>query len=132
VVNTGSELILFDTGNGALRREHERLRGRVPDGDLVARLAQAGYQAEDIDVVASCKATTRRRADRGRQAGVLTRATCSARPSSISGSGEGARGAFDRGCSCRSRVLADRAASSPGDEIAPGIRSVDAVATCPA
>src|SRR5258708_24129108 len=35
IVNTGKQLVLFDTGNGALGREHERLRGRLPDGQLV-------------------------------------------------------------------------------------------------
>src|SRR6266699_2357551 len=28
LVNTGKQLVLFDTGNGALRREHEQLRTR--------------------------------------------------------------------------------------------------------
>lgn len=43
IVNTGSELVLFDTGNGA---------GRRPDaGALVARLAEAGYSADQIDTV---------------------------------------------------------------------------------
>ena len=27
--------VLFDTGNGVLRREHEQLRARLPDGQLV-------------------------------------------------------------------------------------------------
>ena len=51
IVNTGKQLVLFDTGNGALRREHEQRLGRLPDGHLVERLAQAGYKAEDIDLV---------------------------------------------------------------------------------
>jgi glyoxylase-like metal-dependent hydrolase (beta-lactamase superfamily II) len=51
LVNTGRQLVLFDTGNGALCREHEELRSRLPDGHLVERLAQAGYRPEDIDVV---------------------------------------------------------------------------------
>ena len=51
IVNTGKQLVLFDTGNGALRREHEQLRARLPDGHLVARLAAAGYKPEDVDVV---------------------------------------------------------------------------------
>jgi hypothetical protein len=37
VVNTGGQLVLFDTGNGALRREHEQWRARLPDGHLVER-----------------------------------------------------------------------------------------------
>ncbi len=51
VINTGKELILFDTGNGALPREYEQLRARMPEGNLVARLAQLGHKPEDIDIV---------------------------------------------------------------------------------
>src|ERR1051325_5550927 len=51
LVNTGRELVLFDTGNGALRREREQLRARMPDGRLVERLGQAGYKPGDVDVV---------------------------------------------------------------------------------
>jgi glyoxylase-like metal-dependent hydrolase (beta-lactamase superfamily II) len=46
VINTGAQLILFDTGNGA--------RGFVPrpaGGWLAAQLAPAGFKPEDIDVV---------------------------------------------------------------------------------
>lgn len=43
IVNTGAELILFDTGNGA---------GRRPDaGQLRTLLAGAGYAPEQIDIV---------------------------------------------------------------------------------
>lgn len=43
LLNTGAELILFDAGNGALRR---------PDaGKLLGALAAAGYAPEQIDVV---------------------------------------------------------------------------------
>jgi glyoxylase-like metal-dependent hydrolase (beta-lactamase superfamily II) len=43
VVNTGKELVLFDTGNGVARR---------PDaGRLASMLATAGFQPEQIDVV---------------------------------------------------------------------------------
>jgi glyoxylase-like metal-dependent hydrolase (beta-lactamase superfamily II) len=52
LVNTGKELVLFDTGNGTLARDNEALKGRVPDGHLVERLAQAGYKPDDVDVVA--------------------------------------------------------------------------------
>jgi glyoxylase-like metal-dependent hydrolase (beta-lactamase superfamily II) len=51
LIDTGKQLILFDTGNGALRREYEPLRDRLSDGRLVERLAQAGYQPADIDIV---------------------------------------------------------------------------------
>jgi glyoxylase-like metal-dependent hydrolase (beta-lactamase superfamily II) len=46
VLNTGKELVLFDTGNGA--------NGFVPrpnGGWLAAQLGPAGFKAEDIDVV---------------------------------------------------------------------------------
>jgi len=52
LVNTGKELVLFDTGNGTLARDNEALKGKVPDGHLVERMAQAGYKPEDVDVVA--------------------------------------------------------------------------------
>jgi glyoxylase-like metal-dependent hydrolase (beta-lactamase superfamily II) len=43
VVNTGAQLVLFDTGNGVARR---------PDaGRLASLLATAGFQPEQIDVV---------------------------------------------------------------------------------
>jgi glyoxylase-like metal-dependent hydrolase (beta-lactamase superfamily II) len=51
LVNTGEELVLFDTGFGTLQREYDQLRGRVPDGLLVQRMAEAGYAAADVDVV---------------------------------------------------------------------------------
>lgn len=51
LLNTGKELILFDTGNGALPREYEQLKARLPEGHLAARLAQLGHKPEDIDVV---------------------------------------------------------------------------------
>jgi glyoxylase-like metal-dependent hydrolase (beta-lactamase superfamily II) len=44
VVNTGRELVLFDTGNGAPRRG-------AGLGQLRARLEDAGYAPKDIDVV---------------------------------------------------------------------------------
>ena len=44
LVNTGSELILFDTGNGVGRRPNA--------GQLLSRLAAAGVTPEQIDVVA--------------------------------------------------------------------------------
>lgn len=43
LLNTGAELILFDTGSGR--------GGASGTGHLVARLEEAGYHADDIDVV---------------------------------------------------------------------------------
>jgi glyoxylase-like metal-dependent hydrolase (beta-lactamase superfamily II) len=51
LVNTGQQLILFDTGNGTLAREIPAMRGRLPDGNLRALLATAGYRPEDVDIV---------------------------------------------------------------------------------
>ncbi len=51
LVNTGKELVLFDTGNGSLREEYEQLKNRLPGGNLVARMKEAGYKPEDVDVV---------------------------------------------------------------------------------
>jgi glyoxylase-like metal-dependent hydrolase (beta-lactamase superfamily II) len=51
LVNTGKELVLFDTGNGFLPRDYEALKTRMPMGNLVARLAQLGHKPEDIDIV---------------------------------------------------------------------------------
>ena len=45
IVNTGETLVLFDTGNGAMRRD-------AGAGHLRERLSLAGYKPEDIDVVA--------------------------------------------------------------------------------
>ncbi len=51
LVNTGNQLVLFDTGNGTLRHRHEQLRTRLDNGHLVDRLKLLGYEARDIDVV---------------------------------------------------------------------------------
>jgi glyoxylase-like metal-dependent hydrolase (beta-lactamase superfamily II) len=51
LINTGVELVLLDTGNGALSREHEQFRGRLPEGQLLSHMREAGYRAEDVDVV---------------------------------------------------------------------------------
>lgn len=51
LVNTGRELILFDAGNGALPKEYEQLKTRMPLGNTAARLAELGYKPEDVDIV---------------------------------------------------------------------------------
>jgi glyoxylase-like metal-dependent hydrolase (beta-lactamase superfamily II) len=51
VVNTGRELVLFDTGNGALTKEYEQLKARMAPGNTAARLKELGYKPEDVDVV---------------------------------------------------------------------------------
>jgi glyoxylase-like metal-dependent hydrolase (beta-lactamase superfamily II) len=133
LVNTGRQLVLFDTGNGALRREHEQLRSRLPDGHLVERLAQAGYKAEDIDMVV----ITHGHPD---HIGGLTEAGKPAFPNAryVFGAaefdfwrrGENVREArkFNRELFMRiCEPLADRSSFiKPGDEVVPGIRAVDA------
>jgi glyoxylase-like metal-dependent hydrolase (beta-lactamase superfamily II) len=138
IVNTGKELVLFDTGNGALRREREQLRGRAPEGRLVERLGQLGYQPSNVDVV------------------VITHG----HPDHIGGLTEGGKPVFPnaryvfgaaefdfwkRGENVREArkfnrelfvdialPLADRARFlKPGDEVVPGIRAVDAAGHAP-
>lgn len=138
VVNTGKQLVLFDTGNGALRREHEQLRNRAVDGHLVERLRQAGYQPADVDVVV----ITHGHPD---HIGGLTEGGKPVFPNAryVFGStefdfwkrGENIREArkFNRELFMQIAVpLADRATFvKPGDEIAPGIRAVDAFGHSP-
>lgn len=53
LVDTGRELILFDTGNGGLARGVGvgNFKGHLPDGDLRDLLPAAGYRPEDVDIV---------------------------------------------------------------------------------
>jgi glyoxylase-like metal-dependent hydrolase (beta-lactamase superfamily II) len=138
LVNTGSQLVLFDTGNGSLAREHEPFRGRLPEGRLTAQMRDAGYAPEDVDVV------------------VITHG----HPDHIGGLTESGRPVFanaryvfgaaefdfwQRGDNVRpertfnrelfvgiAAPLAERASFvKPGDEILPGIRAVDAFGHSP-
>jgi glyoxylase-like metal-dependent hydrolase (beta-lactamase superfamily II) len=133
VVNTGRQLVLFDTGNGALRDEYEQLRGRMPEGQLVPRLKQAGYAAEDIDVVV----ITHGHPD---HIGGLTKGGKPVFPNAryVFGAtefdfwkrGENVRDArkFNRELFVKiCEPLADRSTFiKPGDEVVGGIRAVDA------
>ena len=138
LVNTGGQLILFDTGNGALRREHEQLRNRSVDGHLVERLRQAGYSPEDIDVVV----ITHGHPDHiggltegGQVVFPNARYMFGAAEFDFWKRGENVREArkFNRELFVKIVVpLADRATFvKPGDEIAPGIRAVDAAGHSP-
>jgi len=51
LIKTGKDLVLIDTGNGALGREYPQLRARLPDGELVTLLGHTGIKPEDISVV---------------------------------------------------------------------------------
>ena len=138
VVNTGKQLVLFDTGNGSLRREHEQLRARLPDGQLVERMRQAGYKPEDVDVVV----ITHGHPD---HIGGLTEGgkPVFAKARYVFGAAEFVfwkRGEYVREARKFNRELfvkicdplADRSTFiKPGDEVVPGIRSVDAAGHSP-
>jgi glyoxylase-like metal-dependent hydrolase (beta-lactamase superfamily II) len=132
LVHTGTQLVLFDTGNGALASEHEALRGRIPDGHLTARLGEAGYRPEDVDIVV----ITHGHPD---HIGGLMRNGRAAFPNAryVFGASEfdvWRRGnvrefrKFNRDLFMQLAVpLADRATFiKPGDDVVPGIRAVDA------
>jgi glyoxylase-like metal-dependent hydrolase (beta-lactamase superfamily II) len=138
IVNTGKQLILFDTGNGALRREHEQLRNRSVDGHLVERLGQAGYKPGDVDVVV----ITHGHPDHiggltegGKPVFANARYVFGATEFDFWKRGENVREArkFNRELFMQIAVpLADRASFvKPGDEIASGIRAVDAAGHSP-
>ena len=138
VVNTGKELVLFDTGNGALAAENEQLKGRVPPGNLVARMGQAGYKPEDVDVVV----ITHGHPDhiggltkRGQPVFSKARYVFGAAEFDFWKKGENIREArkFNRELYMKIVVpLADRATFiKPGDEVVPGIRAVDAFGHSP-
>jgi glyoxylase-like metal-dependent hydrolase (beta-lactamase superfamily II) len=132
LVTTGKELVLFDTGNGSLRDEYEQMKGRLPAGNLVARMKEAGYKPEDVDVVV----ITHGHPD---HIGGLTKGGQAVFPNAryVFGAtefdfwnkGENVREArkFNRELYVKIVVpLANRAAMiKPGDEVVPGIRAVD-------
>lgn len=138
LVNTGKELVLFDSGNGTLSAEYEQLKGRLPPGNLVARLAQAGYKPEDVDVII----ITHGHPD---HIGGLTKGGQPVFPRAryVFGAvdfdfwkkGENVREArkFNRELYVKICLpVADRATFiKPGDEVVPGIRAVEAYGHSP-
>jgi glyoxylase-like metal-dependent hydrolase (beta-lactamase superfamily II) len=138
LVNTGKQLVLFDAGNGALRREHEPLRNRLPDGQLVEHMAKAGYRPEDVDVIV----LTHGHPDHiggliegGKVVFPNARYVFGAAEFDFWKRGENVREArkFNRELFMRICVpLADRSSFiKPGDEVVPGIHAVDAAGHSP-
>jgi glyoxylase-like metal-dependent hydrolase (beta-lactamase superfamily II) len=138
VVNTGKQLVLFDTGNGSLSAEHEQLKGRLPPGALVARMGEAGYKPEDVDVIV----LTHGHPDHiggftkgGAPVFPNARYAIGAADFDFWKKGENVREArkFNRELYVKIVVpLAERATFiKPGDEVVPGIRAVDAFGHSP-
>jgi len=138
LVNTGKELILFDTGNGSLSAEYEPMKGRLPPGQLVARMGLAGYKPEDVDVVV----ITHGHPDhigglsaRGVPVFPNARYVFGAAEFDFWHKGENVREArkFNRELYMKIVVpMANRAAMiKPGDQVAPGITAVDAMGHSP-
>lgn len=138
LINTGKELVLFDTGNGALPREYEQLKARMPAGNLIARLAELGHKPEDIDVIV----TTHGHPDHiggltegGQPVFKNARYVFGAAEYDFWQKGENVREArkFNRELFVKvCTPLAERATFiKPGDQVAPGITAVDAAGHSP-
>ena len=138
VVNTGKELVLFDTGNGSLSREHEQLKGRLPPGNLVARMKEAGYQPEDVDIVVITHGHPDHiggLTENGEPVFPKARYVFGATEFDFWNKGENVREArkFNRELYVKIVVpLANRATMiKPGDTVVPGITAVDAFGHSP-
>ena len=137
LVNTGKELILFDTGNGALSRDYPQLRARLSEGRLVEGLARAGYKPADVDVVVSRTDTPIiSAAHRRRQTGFPNaRYIFGAAEFDFWKRGENVREARKFNLQLFQKLalpLADRSRFiKPGDEVAPGITAVDVAGHSP-
>ena len=138
LVNTGKELVLFDTGNGVLAREFEQLSKRLPPGNLVKELAKAGYRPEDVDVIVS----THGHPDHiggiwegGKLVFPNARYVFGAAEFDFWMKGENVREArkFNRELFVKlCGLLADRATFlKPGDQVVPGITAIDAAGHSP-
>ena len=138
LVNTGKQLVLFDTGNGALPREYEQLSKRLPPGNTAARLAQAGYRPEDIDIIVATHGHPDHiggLTEGGKPVFPNARYVFGAAEFDFWKRGENVREArkFNRELFVKICLpLADRSTFiKPGDEVAPGITAVDAAGHSP-
>ncbi|MDP2411663.1 MAG: MBL fold metallo-hydrolase [Pseudolabrys sp.] len=138
LVNTGKQLILFDTGNGALPREYEALKARMPPGNLATRLGLLGHKPEDIDLIVSTHGHPDHiggLVEGGKPVYPNAKYVFGAAEYDFWKKNENVREArkfnqklFMTIC----EPLADRSTFiKPGDEVAPGIRSVDAAGHSP-
>jgi glyoxylase-like metal-dependent hydrolase (beta-lactamase superfamily II) len=138
LVNTGKELILFDTGNGALPREYPQLRGRLQEGRLVEALARLGYQPGDVDIVVITHGHPDHvggLAEGGKPVFPKARYVFGATEFDFWKRGENVREARKFNLELFTKLalpLADRSSFiKPNDEVAPGIRAVDAFGHSP-
>jgi glyoxylase-like metal-dependent hydrolase (beta-lactamase superfamily II) len=138
LVNTGKELILFDTGNGALPREYEQLSKRLPPGQTAARLAMAGYKPADIDIIVATHGHPDHiggLTEGGKPVFPNARYVFGAAEFDFWKRGENVREArkFNRELFMKICVpLADRSTFiKPGDQVASGITAVDAAGHSP-
>ncbi len=138
LVNTGKQVVLFDTGNGFLRRDFEQLRNRAVDGHLLERLREAGYQPGDIDVVVTTHGHPDHIGgllDAGKPVYPNARYVFGAAEFDFWKRGENVREArkFNRELFVKLAVpLADKSIFiKPGDEVVPGIHAVDAMGHSP-
>jgi glyoxylase-like metal-dependent hydrolase (beta-lactamase superfamily II) len=132
LVNTGKELILFDTGNGFLRRDYQQLRARLDDGHLLERLGEAGYKPSDIDIVVTTHGHPDHIGgllDHGNPVFAKARYVFGAAEFDFWKRGENVREArkFNRELFVKLALpLAERSTFiKPGDEVVPGIRAID-------